>query len=107
PVNPDPLGARILPLARRALRRLARRAAEEPDRLALAVLSGRTVIDVAARVRVGGLRYLGNHGLEAGWLGRGGSPEAIEVSVDEAVAASVDPAGLLGRAVRDRLGAPA
>ncbi|HEU4671922.1 MAG TPA: trehalose-phosphatase [Candidatus Limnocylindrales bacterium] len=107
PVNPDPLGARILPLARRALRRLARRAAERPDRLALAVLSGRTVIDVAARVRVGGLRYLGNHGLEAGWLGRGGSPEAIDVSVDEAVAASVDPAGVLGHAVRDRLGAPA
>ncbi len=29
------------------------------------------------------------------------------MSVDEAVAASVDPAGLLGRAIRDRLGAPA
>ncbi|HEY3523816.1 MAG TPA: trehalose-phosphatase [Candidatus Limnocylindrales bacterium] len=106
PVNPDPLGARILPLARRALRRLARRAAQEPERLAVAVLSGRTVIDVAARVRVGGLRYLGNHGLEAGWLGRRGRPESIDVSVDAAVSAAVDPAGVLGHAVRGRLGAP-
>jgi trehalose 6-phosphate phosphatase len=106
PVNLDPLGARILPLARRALQRLTRVAAARPNRIAVAVLSGRTAIDVAARVRVGGMRYLGNHGLEGGWLGRGHPPEAIDVRVDAAVAASVDPAGVLGRAVRDRLGAP-
>jgi trehalose 6-phosphate phosphatase len=106
PVNPDPLGARILPLARRALRRLARLAATRPERLGLAVLSGRTAVDVAARVRVGGLRYLGNHGLEGGWLDRGARAEAIEVGVDEALSAAVDPAGALGSAVRTRLGAP-
>jgi trehalose 6-phosphate phosphatase len=105
-INPDPLGARILPLARRALRRIARLAALHPDRVALAVLSGRTAIDVASRVRVGGVRYLGNHGLEGGWLARGARAEALTVSVDEAVAASVDPAGILGAAVRDRLRSP-
>jgi trehalose 6-phosphate phosphatase len=105
-INPDPLGARILPLARRALRRIARLAALHPDRVALAVLSGRTAIDVAGRVRVGGVRYLGNHGLEGGWLARGARAEALTVSVDEAVAASVDPAGILGAAVRDRLRSP-
>jgi trehalose 6-phosphate phosphatase len=106
PVNPDPVAARILPLARRALRRIARRAALDPDRVALAMLSGRTALDVAGRVRVGGVRYLGNHGLEGGWLARGRRAEDLEVDVDEALAASVDPAGALGRAVRDRLGAP-
>jgi trehalose 6-phosphate phosphatase len=107
PVNPDPLGARILPVARRALRRIARRAALDPDRVALAMLSGRTALDVAGRVRVGGIRYLGNHGLEGGWLGRGRRAEDLAVDVDEALAASIDPAGALGRAVRERLGAPA
>lgn len=106
-IDPDPLGARILPLARRALRRIARLAALHPDRVALAVLSGRTAIDVAGRVRVGGVRYLGNHGLEGGWLERGARAEALAVTVDETIAASVDPAGTLGAAVRERLGSPA
>ena len=39
-----------------------------PDRLAVAVLTGRTVADVAARVRVGGIQYLGDHGLQNGTL---------------------------------------
>jgi trehalose 6-phosphate phosphatase len=106
PVNPDPLGARILPLARSALRRIARLAALHPERVSLAMLSGRTAIDVASRVRVGGVRYLGNHGLEGGWLARRERAEALAVSVDEALVASIDPAAALGRAVRDRLAAP-
>ncbi|HET7026841.1 MAG TPA: trehalose-phosphatase [Candidatus Limnocylindrales bacterium] len=106
PMNPDPLGARILPLARTALRRLARLSALRPERVRLVVLSGRTATDVAARVRVGGVRYMGNHGLEGGWLGRGARAEALEVAVDEAVAASIEPADALGRAVAARLREP-
>jgi trehalose 6-phosphate phosphatase len=106
PVNLDPLGARILPLARSALRRLARLAAEHPERVRLVILSGRTAIDVAARVRVGGVRYLGNHGLEGGWLGRRARAEALDVAVDDAVATAVGPAEMLGRTVAAALGAP-
>ena len=76
-IDPDPMGARIDPGALRALRRLARLAEGRPDRLALAVLTGRAVADVAQRVRVGGVRYLGNHGLEADWLPRRGSLAAL------------------------------
>ncbi len=105
-VNPDTLAARILPLGRRALRRIARISATRPERARLVVLSGRTAIDVAARIRVGGVRYLGNHGLEGGWLDRGRRPEALEVAVDESVSASIEPAAALGRAVRERLRDP-
>ena len=76
-IDPDPMGARILPLARRALRRLARIAEERPDRLALAILTGRAVDDAAVRARVGGVRYLGNHGIDAGWLARRGSVRGL------------------------------
>ena len=44
-----------------------------PDRVVVAVLTGRTVADVAARVRVGGIDYLGDHGLQLGFLRRGGA----------------------------------
>ena len=103
-IDPDPMGARIEPGARRALRRLARFSEAHPDRLAIAVLTGRAVSDVAARVRVGGVHYLGNHGLEAGWLPRRGR-------VDDLVAdgSEVDPDGpaaRLGRLVAAELGNP-
>jgi trehalose-phosphatase len=62
----DPAATTIVPLARNALRRLAGIAAARPERLALAVLTGRTVADAAARIRVGGIRYLGDHGLQSG-----------------------------------------
>ena len=63
--------ARIEPLGRAALRRLARVEAARPDRLRVVVLSGRTALDVAGRVRVGGIGYPGNHGLQGGVLPRG------------------------------------
>jgi trehalose-phosphatase len=66
PLVMDPWGATIAPLAQRALRRLAVRPATT-----VALLSGRSAVDLASRVRVGGARYLGNHGLETGWLPRG------------------------------------
>lgn len=103
-IDPDPMGARIEPGARRALRRLARFAEAYPERLAIAVLTGRAVSDVAARVRVGGMRYLGNHGLEAGWLPRRGRVDRL------AVAGSTrdpdGPAARLGRSVASELRHP-
>lgn len=63
PIVDDPWGATIVPLARRALRLLA-----GLPGVHVAILSGRTSEDVARRVRVGGARYLGNHGLERGAL---------------------------------------
>src|SRR5688572_29846352 len=60
--------AHIDPVAQRALRHLARIAIERPGRIAPVVLTGRTVLDVAARVRVGGLEYLADHGLQSAVL---------------------------------------
>jgi trehalose-phosphatase len=74
----DPWGAQILPLGRRALRTLA----GLPE-VHVVVLSGRTAADVAARVRVGNVSYLGNHGMERGFVPRGGRPERLRASVDE------------------------
>jgi trehalose-phosphatase len=75
----DPWGAQILPLGRRALRALA----GLPD-VHVVVLSGRTAADVAARVRVGGVTYLGNHGMERGVVPRRGRPDRLRTSVAEA-----------------------
>lgn len=65
PLQMDPWGATIVPLAQRALRRLAVRPATT-----VVLLSGRGAADLAGRVRVGGARYLGNHGMEWGRLPR-------------------------------------
>jgi trehalose 6-phosphate phosphatase len=106
PINPDPMGAVIEPVARAALRRLAGIAERRPDRLAVVVLSGRTAPDLAGRVRVGGVRYLGNHGLEAGALGRRERAERLEVRVEPALARYIEPAAALARTVVGRLGRP-
>jgi len=106
-IVPDPTAARILPLARRALRRLARVADGRPDRLQVVVLSGRAAADVAARVRVGGLRYLGNHGLESGWLGRRDRAERLTVALEAGLAQHTTNARAVALAVADRLGRPA
>jgi trehalose-phosphatase len=73
----DPWGARAEPLAQRALRRLA----ATPD-VEVVLLSGRTALDLAGRVRVGGATYLGNHGLERGFLPRGARAESLVVVAD-------------------------
>lgn len=104
-IHPHPTGATILPLARRALRRLARIAAEDPDRLAVVILSGRTAADVAQRVRVGGLLYLGNHGNEGGRLPRGRPAERLAVELLPELAAYGERARRIGEAVRDELAA--
>ncbi|HSL77504.1 MAG TPA: hypothetical protein VK867_11200, partial [Candidatus Limnocylindrales bacterium] len=87
----DPAVARIEPLAQRALRRLGGLSTTRPERLQIAVLTGRIVADVAARVRVGGVDYLGDHGLEHGWLPRGGQAERLVVTTDPAFDVHRDP----------------
>jgi trehalose-phosphatase len=80
-LNIDPWAARILPLARRSLRRLA-----ATPGVHVALLSGRTAIDLAARARVGGAVYLGNHGAERGHLERGRRAEGLQVVIAQAPA---------------------
>ena len=106
PIVQDPLGAVIDPLARSALRRLARLSESRPDRLTVVVLSGRTSVDVAGRVRVGGVRYLGNHGLEAGSLPRRARPEALAVRADPKLEPWVPSTAALADAVADNLARP-
>jgi trehalose 6-phosphate phosphatase len=102
----DPAAAVIHPLAQRGLRALARVATDRPGRVHVAVLTGRVVSDVAARARVGGVEYLGDHGLEHGTLARGGRAEHLRVVTDPAFDAQRHPAAILARGVSAELGAP-
>jgi trehalose-phosphatase len=84
----DPWRAGIIPGAQRALRQLA--AAPDTD---VAFISGRTVPDLAARVRVGGVTYHGDHGAERAQARRGFRPTALHVErepTEPAVAAMAD-----------------
>lgn len=65
PVARHPQGARLPARERRLLERLTR-----GPGVRLAVLSGRSVADVAAKVGLKGVVYAGNHGLEIGGDGR-------------------------------------
>jgi trehalose-phosphatase len=102
----DPAVARIEPLAQRALRRLGGIATDQPHRLHVAVLTGRIVADVAARVRVGGVEYLGDHGLEHGHLPRGARAERLVARTDPAYDVHRDPAEALATGVAEELGTP-
>ncbi len=62
--------------------------------------------DVAARVRVGGIEYLGDHGLQHGRLPRGGHPERIRVTTEPGFEMHADPAERLATGVADELGHP-
>ena len=106
PGSRDPGAAAIDPVARRALRRLAGLGAQRPGRVQVVVLTGRTVRDVASRVRVGGIEYLGDHGLQQAWLPRGGRASAISVSIEPGFEAHGDPAERLALGVAAELGAP-
>jgi trehalose 6-phosphate phosphatase len=107
PGSRDPAAARIEPLARRALRRLAGRSGRAPWRIRVAVLTGRPVADVAARVRVGGIDYLGDHGLQSGTLPRGARADRLAVASEPGFDAHRDPAEILAAGVADELGRPA
>lgn len=103
----DPGAAAIVPLARRALRRLARLADSRPERLSVAILTGRTAADVAERIRVGGITYLGDHGLQAGTFPRRGRPSRIVTTFRAGHEASQGPAEILAARVPEVLGRPA
>jgi trehalose 6-phosphate phosphatase len=97
----DPWAAAILPLGRAALRRLA-----GLPGVFVTVLSGRTAWDVAARVRVGNVTYLGNHGMERGYMPRGGRPERLKVAVVGASEAEAALAARLADDVATRINQP-
>ncbi len=90
----DPWGARVLPGARRALRRLA-----GTPGIHVALLSGRTASDLASRARVGGAVYLGNHGIERAELPRRARAETLWAGHDPALEDYVEDAERLAREV--------
>lgn len=95
----DPWAARILPVAQRALRKLAR----SPG-VAVVFLSGRTAIDLADRTRVGGATYLGDHGAERAEAVRGFRASSLRVSREEALPREMDMSARLMAAVPARVG---
>ncbi len=102
----DPAAARIEPTAQRALRRLAGVTAARPDRVHVAILTGRTVPDVAARARVGGIEYLGDHGLQAATLPRGARAGSIVAVIEPGFDGHAIAAEALASGVADELGRP-
>jgi len=108
PIVPDPPAARILPAARRALRRLATIGTrEETSPLAIAVLSGRDAADVARRVAVAGPRYLGQHGIDEARLPRNGPGIApIELTIDPGLAARGRELDIVAAKAAEALGRP-
>lgn len=106
PGSRDPATAAIDPVAQRALRRLARRADQNPGRVVPVVLTGRTVGDVVARVRVGGIAYMGDHGLQAAHLARRGRVATLRVRTDPSFDGQRDPAERLAVGVAAALGSP-
>jgi trehalose 6-phosphate phosphatase len=105
-IRPEPADARIERLGRTALRRLARLSATHPARVRVLVLSGRGAVDVASHVRVGGLAYLGNHGLESARLRPRGRPEALTVEFRAGLGRYRPVVARLGDRVAERLGRP-
>ena len=77
-----------------------------PERVSVAILTGRTSADVAARVRVGGITYLGDHGLQTGTFRRGGDPARIQTTFRAGHEASLAPAEVLATRVPEVLGRP-
>ena len=100
-IGPDPWAARPEPLAQRALRRLAGLPGVE-----VVLLSGRTAADLAGRVRVGGARYLGNHGLEHGELPRHARAESLRVVADPSHDGHLAASRALAEAIPREIGEP-
>jgi len=102
----DPAVAHIEPAAQRALRHLARLAAASPGRVHVVVLTGRIVADVVQRVRVGGIEYLGDHGLQHATVARGGRAASARVVTEPRFDRHRDPAEVLAQGVAAELGSP-
>jgi trehalose-phosphatase len=90
----DPWAAEMVPLARRALRVLR----SVPD-VHVVMLSGRTALDLAGRARVGGVTYVGNHGVERGQMRRRGRATAMRIAAQPADAAHAELAEALAEAI--------
>ncbi len=75
----DPWSAVIIPSAQRALRVLAAQ-----PRVHVALISGRTVSDLAARARIGGVSYHGDHGAERAMSRRGFRVTALRIEREPA-----------------------
>ncbi len=97
----DPWSATVLPAAQGALRRLA----TTPD-VHVALISGRTVIDLAARVKVGGISYRGDHGAQSADAVRGFRPKALRIAHEPVAAGVIDVAKRLKVAVPDAIPQP-
>ena len=72
----------------------------------VAVLTGRIVADVAARVRVGGIEYLGDHGLQPAGSPRGGRAERLVSRGRPGLRCAPRPAETLAAGVAAELGQP-
>ena len=107
PGSRDPAAAAIEPSARRAMRRLAGVAAERPDRLHVTILTGRTVADVANRARIGGIGYLGDHGLQEATLPRHGRASTLRPLPQRGYDIQAHAADILADGVARELGFPA
>ena len=107
PIVQVPADARIVPGARLALERLRAAAAALPEgTLVIAVLSGRDAGDVARRVGVPGIRYLGQHGIERGSLGPAAGAVPV-VETDPVLASSGQDLLRLAEHASERIGRPA
>jgi trehalose 6-phosphate phosphatase len=104
--HPHPMGAQPAPGVRASIRRLARVPIVHQQRVTVVVLSGRAALDVATRVRVGGVRYLGNHGNEGGALGRGRRAERLGVELNDGLAVFTPAAERLAAGLAREVGSP-
>jgi trehalose 6-phosphate phosphatase len=92
--RPDPWAARIHAPSQRALRRLS---ATHGVRVVL--FSGRTAADLAGRTRIGGVTYLGDHGVERADVPRGFRPARMRIATTPARDDEIRLAGSLADGV--------
>ena len=90
----DPWAARIHPPSQRALRRLS-----VTEGVRVVLFSGRTVSDLANRTRIGGVTYLGDHGVERADVPRGFRPASMRIATTPAPEAEARAAQQLAEAV--------
>ena len=90
----DPWAARIHPPSQRALRRLS-----VTQGVRVVLFSGRTVSDLANRTRIGGVTYLGDHGVERADVPRGFRPASMRIATTPAPEAEARAAQQLAEAV--------
>ncbi len=89
------------------MRRLAGVAADRPARLHVTILTGRTVSDVARRARIGGIGYLGDHGLQEATLPRRGRATTLHAAPPAGYDVQTHAAEVLADGVARELGNPA